>query len=122
MYLGNLVEYGKTEDIFSEPLHPYTKALFSAIPVPDPDAKMNRIVLKGSIPSPANPPKGCKFHTRCENCKEICKFAQPEWKEISPDHFCACHLYNNAEEDQRAEETMEAMKAAGVVSDDKEVL
>ena len=122
MYLGNLVEYGKTEDIFSEPLHPYTKALFSAIPVPDPDAKMNRIVLKGSIPSPANPPKGCKFHTRCENCKEICKFAQPEWKEIAPDHFCACHLYNNAEEDQRAEETMEGMKAAGVVSDDKEVL
>ena len=64
MYLGNLVEYGETADIFRNPLHPYTKALFSAIPIPDPNAKMDRIVLEGSIPSPANPPKGCKFHTR----------------------------------------------------------
>ncbi len=63
MYLGNLVEYGATEDIFRNPLHPYTKALFSAIPVPDPTVKMDRIVLEGSIPSPANPPAGCKFHT-----------------------------------------------------------
>ena len=63
MYLGNLVEYGTTEDIFRNPLHPYTEALFSAIPIPDPEAKMNRIVLEGSIPSPANPPEGCKFHT-----------------------------------------------------------
>ena len=69
MYLGNLVEYGATEDIFRHPLHPYTKALFSAIPVPDPDAKMDRIVLEGTIPSPANPPSGCKFHTRCANCR-----------------------------------------------------
>ncbi len=110
MYLGNLVEYGETQDIFDEPLHPYTKALFSAIPIPDPDAKMKRIVLEGSIPSPANPPKGCKFHTRCVNCKEICKYAPPEWKEIRPDHFCACHLYNDAAADERAEAIMEEVK------------
>ena len=96
MYLGNLVEYGTTEDIFSEPLHPYTKALFSAIPVPDPDAKMKRIVLEGSIPSPANPPSGCKFHTRCANCMEKCKTEAPEWKELRAGHFCACHLYDDA--------------------------
>ena len=65
MYLGNLVEYGETDDIFAHPLHPYTKALFSAIPIPDPTVKRERIVLQGSIPSPANPPSGCKFHTRC---------------------------------------------------------
>ena len=94
MYLGSLVEYGSTEDIFAEPLHPYTKALFSAIPIPDPDAKMNRIVLEGSIPSPANPPAGCKFHTRCANCMEQCKTVAPEWKEVRPGHFCACHLYD----------------------------
>ena len=95
MYLGSLVEYGKTEDIFRNPLHPYTKALFSAIPVPDPDAKMNRIVLEGSIPSPANPPKGCKFHTRCAMCKEICKEVTPEQREIEPGHYVVCHLFDN---------------------------
>ena len=94
MYLGSLVEYGKTEDIFRNPLHPYTKALFSAIPVPDPDAKMNRIVLEGSIPSPANPPKGCKFHTRCAMCKEICKEVVPEQREIEPGHYVVCHLFD----------------------------
>ena len=94
MYLGNLVEYGATADIFRNPLHPYTKALFSAIPIPDPDAKMNRIVLEGSIPSPANPPSGCKFHTRCANCMERCKVEAPEQKEIEPGHFVVCHLYD----------------------------
>ena len=112
MYLGNLVEYGATDDIFAEPLHPYTQALFSAIPVPDPDAKMKRIVLQGSIPSPANPPKGCKFHTRCERCMEKCKYAAPEWKEIQPGHFCACHLYNDAQQDERAEAVMDEAKRA----------
>ena len=112
MYLGNLVEYGTTEDIFRMPLHPYTEALLSAIPVPDPDAKMNRIVLEGSIPSPANPPKGCKFHTRCEKCMEVCKYAAPEWTEVEPNHFCACHLYNSADAQARANETMQAEKAA----------
>ena len=98
MYLGSLVEYGEKEDIFKNPLHPYTKALFSAIPIPDPDAKMNRIVLEGSIPSPANPPSGCKFHTRCSSCMEICKHQAPVQKEIEPGHFVVCHLFNDAEE------------------------
>ena len=95
MYLGGLVEYGDTEDIFANPLHPYTEALFSAIPIPDPTAKMNRIVLEGSIPSPANPPSGCKFHTRCARCMNICKEVVPEQKEIEPGHFVVCHLYND---------------------------
>ena len=94
MYLGNLVEYGEKKDIFANPLHPYTEALFSAIPIPDPDAKMNRIVLEGSIPSPADPPKGCKFHTRCSKCMECCKCEEPVQREIEPGHFVACHLYD----------------------------
>ena len=94
MYLGNLVEYGATEDIFAHPLHPYTKALFSAIPVPDPTVKMNRIVLQGSIPSPANPPSGCTFHTRCAHCTERCKCEKPVQKEIEPGHYVVCHLYD----------------------------
>ena len=95
MYLGSLVEYGSTEDIFRNPLHPYTKALFSAIPVPDPTVKMNRIVLEGSIPSPANPPKGCKFHTRCANCMERCKHEAPVQREIEPGHYVVCQLYDD---------------------------
>ena len=95
MYLGNLVEYGTTEEIFNNPLHPYTQALFSAIPIPDPTSKMNRIVLEGSIPSPANPPKGCKFHTRCSKCSEICKHKVPVQKEIEPGHYVVCHLYDH---------------------------
>ena len=94
MYLGNLVEYGPKEKIFGNPLHPYTKALFSAIPVPDPTVKMNRIVLEGSIPSPANPPKGCPFHTRCKRCMAQCKEVTPEQKEIEPGHYVVCHLYD----------------------------
>ena len=95
MYLGNLVEYGETEDIFANPLHPYTKALFSAIPVPDPTVKMKRIVLEGSIPSPANPPEGCKFHTRCAQCMEKCKHEVPVQKEIEPGHYVVCHLFDD---------------------------
>lgn len=95
MYLGNLVEYGKKEDIFRNPAHPYTQALLSAVPVPDPDVKMKRIILEGSIPSPANPPAGCKFHTRCKKCMEICKSQVPEVKEIEEGHFVQCHLYND---------------------------
>ncbi len=94
MYLGNMMEYGDTDEIFENPLHPYTQALFSAVPVPDPDAKMNRIILTGDIPSPANPPKGCKFHTRCKDCMSVCKMVQPEYKEVTPNHFVACHKYN----------------------------
>jgi peptide/nickel transport system ATP-binding protein len=94
MYLGSMVEYGRTEDIFRNPLHPYTQALLSAVPTPDPDVKMNRIILEGSIPSPANPPSGCKFHTRCRHCMDICKTVEPEMREIEEGHFVRCHLYN----------------------------
>ena len=94
MYLGSMVEFGNKKDIFDNPKHPYTKALFSAIPIPDPNAKMDRIVLEGSIPSPANPPKGCKFHTRCANCMERCKVEAPVQREVDPGHFVVCHLYD----------------------------
>lgn len=95
MYLGNIIEYADTYQLFANPLHPYTKALFSAIPVPDMDYKMNRIILEGNIPSPANPPSGCKFHTRCKECMELCKTTVPKYREIEPGHFTACHLYNH---------------------------
>ncbi len=92
MYLGSMVEFGNKRDIFDNPLHPYTKALFYAIPNPNPDIKMNRIVLKGDIPSPANPPKGCLFHTRCPHATEKCRHITPEYREYEPGHFAACHL------------------------------
>ena len=95
MYLGNIVEFGTTEELFANPLHPYTKALFSAIPIPDPDAKMKRIILEGSIPSPANPPAGCKFHTRCAHCMEKCKTQVPERKDMGNGHYVCCHLYDD---------------------------
>ena len=98
MYLGAMVEFGNKKDIFENPLHPYTKALFSAIPNPNPDVKMQRIVLNGDIPSPANPPKGCRFHTRCPHAMEICKCVQPAYKEYEEGHFAACHLLNQEEE------------------------
>ena len=97
MYLGSMVEYAPTEKVFANPMHPYTQALISAIPVPDPDAKMDRVILEGSIPSPANPPAGCKFHTRCSKCMEVCKHFAPDFQELEEDHFCACHLYNSPE-------------------------
>ena len=95
MYLGNIVEFGTTEELFANPLHPYTKALFSAIPIPDPEAKMKRIILEGSIPSPANPPSGCKFHTRCAQCMEKCKTQVPERKDMGNGHYVCCHLYDD---------------------------
>jgi len=94
MYLGSMVEFGNKKEIFDNPLHPYTEALFSAVPNPNPDEKSRHIVLTGDIPSPANPPKGCKFHTRCPRAMEICKHVCPEYKELEPGHFCACHLYD----------------------------
>ena len=94
MYLGNMMELGETDEIFDNPLHPYTKALFSAVPVPDPDYKMKRIILEGDIPSPANPPKGCKFHTRCSQCMNVCKIHEPSYHAAKPGHFVACHLYD----------------------------
>ncbi len=94
MYLGNSMEFSDTDEIFENPLHPYTQALFSAVPAPDPTVKMNRIILAGDIPSPANPPEGCKFHTRCSKCMDVCKFKVPETVEARRGHFVACHLYN----------------------------
>ena len=92
MYLGAVMEFGTKEDIFQNPLHPYTKALFSAVPNPDPTMKAKRIKLEGDIPSPANPPKGCRFHTRCPYATEVCKHVVPEYREYEPGHFTACHL------------------------------
>ena len=93
MYLGNMIEFGSKQEMFENPMHPYTKSLFSAVPIPDPDVKMNRIILKGDIPSPANPPVGCKFHTRCNECMEICKTVEPKFKDYGNGHCVACHLY-----------------------------
>lgn len=92
LYLGRMAELADSDSIFSEPLHPYTRALLSAVPVPDPDAKRDRIILKGDLPSPANPPKGCPFHTRCPVATEMCKQQVPEWREVKKGHFVACHL------------------------------
>lgn len=92
MYLGSLVELAPSDEIFKNPLHPYTKALMSAIPIPDPTVKRERIILKGDIPSPSNPPKGCKFHTRCPYATDKCKEVAPEYREVTKDHFIACHM------------------------------
>ncbi len=95
MYLGDLVEFAGKKSLFANPLHPYTQALLSAVPVPDPNYKMKRIILEGSIPSPANPPKGCKFHTRCPRAMDICKTEAPQTREVEPGHMVVCHLYND---------------------------
>ncbi len=97
MYLGSMVEMADKHSLFGNPLHPYTQALLSAVPVPDPHYKSKRIILEGDIPSPVNPPKGCKFHTRCSKCMEICKNECPELKDVGNGHLVACHLYDDKE-------------------------
>ena len=92
MYLGNLVELAPTEELFANTMHPYTEALLSAIPVVDEDDKRERILLEGDIPSPVNPPSGCKFHTRCRYCQEKCKKEVPEWVDVGNNHYVACHF------------------------------
>ena len=94
MYLGSLVELASKEQIFANPKHPYTEALLSAVPIPEKKKKMNRIILEGDIPSASNPPKGCKFHTRCPKCMDICKEQAPVWKDYGNGHYTACHLYS----------------------------
>lgn len=94
MYLGKMVELAPKASLFKEPLHPYTQALLSAVPVPDPTAKKERIILKGDIPSASKPPTGCVFHTRCPKVMESCKEMIPTFKEVAPKQFVACHLYN----------------------------
>ncbi|MDG5787085.1 dipeptide ABC transporter ATP-binding protein [Evansella sp. AB-P1] len=93
MYLGRMVELSSTEDMFDNPLHPYTKSLLSAIPDPDPDFIQERILLEGDVPSPSNPPSGCAFHTRCPEAMDICKNVRPVLQEITVNNFVACHLY-----------------------------
>lgn len=112
MYLGKMVEYASKEQIFNNTLHPYTKALFSAVPIPDPHVKMNRIILEGDIPSPVNPPSGCRFHTRCGSCMEMCKYVCPEYREVEPGHFCSCHLYNTDEMNEKYNAEVESIKTA----------
>ena len=94
MYLGKIMELADKDEIYRQPLHPYTKALISAVPVPDPDieAARDRVVLDGEIPSLANPPRGCVFSTRCKYAAAICSTDTPEYREVNPDHFAACHL------------------------------
>ena len=92
MYLGNMVELAPTEELFANTLHPYTEALLSAIPVVDEDDKRERILLEGDIPSPVNPPSGCKFHTRCRYCQQKCMEEVPEWIDVGNNHFVACHF------------------------------
>ena len=91
MYLGNMVELADSQEIFDNPVHPYTEALLNAIPTTEDEGHKDLQILEGDIPSPVNPPKGCKFHTRCVYCTEICKQVVPEWEEVSPNHFVACH-------------------------------
>jgi len=94
MYLGTMVEFALKDKLYANPTHPYSKALLSAVPIPDPTIKKERVILQGDIPSPANPPSGCKFHTRCPYKMEICTKENPEFVEVEEGHFVACHLVN----------------------------
>ncbi|MFS0840707.1 ABC transporter ATP-binding protein [Paenibacillus sp. 1P03SA] len=96
MYLGTLVETADKDTLYDRPLHPYTQALLSSVPVPDPNQKRERIILKGDLPSPVDPPSGCRFHNRCPACMDICRQQEPEFREVEPGHQVACHLYNEA--------------------------
>ncbi|MCI4322128.1 MAG: ABC transporter ATP-binding protein [Thermoplasmata archaeon] len=105
MYLGKVAERAPTEDLFSRPMHPYTQALLAAIPIPDPTLKRERIILKGDVPSPAAPPPGCRFHTRCPAVMPICSKVEPPLIRIRGDHWVACHLYPNPAEGSTARST-----------------
>ncbi|WP_217588584.1 ABC transporter ATP-binding protein [Lentibacillus saliphilus] len=106
MYLGRMVELANKDALYDTPKHPYTQALLSAVPLPDPDDKQDRIILQGDVPSPANPPTGCAFHTRCPYVMDVCKAVRPEWKEVSEDHFAACHLYNDNDQSEEQQKPL----------------
>lgn len=108
MYLGHIVELTVSSQLYNKPLHPYTQALLSAIPIPDPDIEdqRERIILEGELPSPMNPPSGCVFRTRCKHAMEICAQKKPVWQEIDKDHFVACHLYNEDVANDRNKEML----------------
>jgi oligopeptide transport system ATP-binding protein len=95
MYLGKIVELASRDELYANPQHPYTQALLSAVPIPDPEIERQRkrIILEGDVPSPANPPKGCNFSTRCPRVMDICREQDPPFKEYNPGHFTACFLY-----------------------------
>jgi oligopeptide transport system ATP-binding protein len=95
MYLGVLVEVGLVDQLYTDPLHPYTQALLSAMPIPDPDVEQKQIRLEGDVPSPMDPPSGCRFRTRCPHAMEVCSKLVPKMREIEPDHWAACHLYDD---------------------------
>ncbi len=95
MYLGSMVELANSEDLYAEPLHPYSQALLSAVPIPDPNYEREQVILTGDIPSPANPPTGCTFHTRCPMAMDVCKQQIPQFREVKAGHSVACHLYND---------------------------
>jgi oligopeptide transport system ATP-binding protein len=94
MYLGKLVEVGSSDEITFHPVHPYTKSLISAIPIPDPEVakRSKRVILEGDVPSPVDPPSGCRFRTRCPITEKLCAAHEPKLREVAPNHFCACHL------------------------------
>ena len=98
MYLGSMVELAPSENLYAEPLHPYTQALLSAVPIPDPVYEREQILLTGDIPSPSSPPTGCTFHTRCPLAMDMCKKQVPQFKEVKPGHSVACHLYDKAQQ------------------------
>jgi oligopeptide/dipeptide ABC transporter ATP-binding protein len=93
MYLGQIVELADSQELYAKPLHPYTEALLSAIPIPDPTTKRRRLILEGDPPSPINPPHGCRFHTRCHKRFERCDKEEPALREVAPQHWVSCHLY-----------------------------
>ncbi|MGP3562541.1 ABC transporter ATP-binding protein [Geobacillus sp. BK01] len=105
MYLGRMVELADSESLYESPQHPYTKALLSAVPIPNPDHETERQLLSGDLPSPVNPPQGCAFHTRCAFCMDICRERRPELREVADGHYVACHLYEPADE-QRSDRSV----------------